>query len=212
MSFKIVDLSHPIDDSMPVYPGDVIPEVKTIATIDKHDYRESELTMSTHTGTHVDSPAHIIPDGSSLDNFSPDKYYGYGIVLDCSQENIISIDTINSIDTSNYPEFILLYTGWDTYWGTDTYFRGFPSLDNEAAKILAGLPVKGIGIDAPSFDPAESVMLSNHKTILSKNIILIENLTGLNNLIEKKFVFSCFPLKIRNADGSPVRATAIIQE
>jgi kynurenine formamidase len=168
--------------------------------------------MSTHTGTHIDSPSHILLDGATIDSFSPEKYYGFGEVVDCSKGNMITIDRMEDVDSSKHPDFILLYTGWDKYWGKDIYFRDFPVLDPDATKLLADLPIKGIGIDAPSFDPVESDNLSNHKALLSKNIILIENLTGLHKLLEKKFIFSCFPLKITNADGSPVRATAIIRD
>lgn len=212
MSFEIIDLSHPIDETMPVYPGDLIPKLKTITTIKKHNYRESKLILNTHTWTHVDSPAHIIDDGPTIDSFPPEKYFGYGKVLDCNQKSIITIDIIRQALSSSHPDFVLIYTGWDTYWGTDTYYRNIPVLDSEVIEYLTSLSIKGVGIDTPSIDPVGSENLSNHKALLSDNIILIENLTGLGHLLEKRFIFSCFPLKLNNADGSPVRATAIIQD
>ena len=210
MSCEIVDLSHPIDDTMPVYPGDIVPEVKPVATIDKQGYRESKLILSTHSGTHIDSPSHILVDGASLDSFQPDNYIGHGEVLDCRRESRITLESLKVIKSSKLPDFVLIYTGWDRYWGKPAYFSNFPVLDPDASDYFARLPLKGIGIDAPSFDPAGSGILYNHKTLLSMNILLIENLTGLQNLLNKKFIFSCFPLNIKNADGSPVRASASI--
>ena len=212
MPLSSIDLTHFIHDDMPVYPGDLIPGVKEITSIEVHGYNERELIMSTHTGTHIDAPAHIIPEGASLDSFPPGKYIGDGFVVDCRQINLITEETILSSLSDYNADFILLYTGWDTHWGTDLYFKDIPVLDSDAAKYLSNLPVKGIGIDAPSFDPIGSVTLRNHNLLLEKNIILIENLTGLSKLLEKEFMFSCFPLKIENADGSPVRAVAIVQE
>jgi kynurenine formamidase len=70
--------------------------------------------------------------------------------------------------------------------------------------------LKGTGVDAPSFDPVDSVKLSVHKALLSKGIVLIENLTNLDALPDKGFIFCCFPLKIKGGDGSPVRAVGIV--
>lgn len=212
MFSEIIDLSHFIDDYMSVYPGDATPKIKAIASIDNHGYREIELNMSTHTGTHIDAPAHIITDGYTLDAFPPEKFFGRGQVLDCRQMQVITIDSIKQATISQPAEFVLFYTGWDTHWGTDNYFGEFPVLDINAAKYLSKLSLKGVGTDAPSFDPVGSETLSNHKTLLGNNLVLIENLTGLENLLGKQFLLSCFPLKIKNADGSPVRATAIVYD
>lgn len=212
MLSEIIDLSHFINAEMPVYPGDAAPKIKSIASIDNCGYRESELNLSTHTGTHIDAPAHIIPDGFTLDAFPPEKFFGKGLVLDCRHMKTITIDTIKQSTSSHPHDFLLLYTGWDIYWGTDAYFRDIPVLDIHTAKYLSKLSLKGVGTDTPSFDPVGSETLINHKTLLSKNILLIENLTGLEHVLGKQFSVSCFPLKIKSADGSPVRATAIIQD
>ena len=197
---------------MPVFPGDLHPKVKSVSSIEDQGYQENELTMSTHTGTHIDAPFHIIPGGYTLDAFPPEKFFGEGLILDCRQLEKITADSIKQSLSSRNPDFVLLYTGWNTYWGTDAYFSKIPVLELNAAKYLADLSLKGVGVDTPSFDPVGSDSLGNHKTLLSKNIVLIENLTGLGYLLEKKFIFSCFPLKIKSADGSPVRAIAIIEE
>lgn len=212
MPFEIIDLSHSINDDMPVFPGDLSPLVKSIASFENQGYRESELRMSSHTGTHIDAPAHIIPDGYTLDAFPPEKFFGKGLVMDCRQLEEITADTLKQALPSYSPDFVLFYTGWDIYWGSDAYYGKIPVLDLNAAKYLSKLSLKGVGVDTPSFDPVGSESLGNHKTLLSNNIVLIENLTGLGYLLEKKFIFSCFPLKIKSADGSPVRATAIIED
>jgi arylformamidase len=65
-------------------------------------------------------------------------------------------------------------------------------------------------MDAISADGAESVTFPIHTILLERDIVIIENLTNLRALPDNEFVFCCFPLKIEKADGSPVRAVALV--
>jgi len=107
-------------------------------------------------------------------------------------------------------EFVLFHTGWSRLWGKETYFEGFPVLAPAAAHWLADRELKGIGFDAVSVDPVGSADYPNHRILFRKGMLSIENLTGLEPLIGRRFLFSCLPLKIEEADGSPVRAVAIL--
>ena len=83
-------------------------------------------------------------------------------------------------------------------------------LHEDAATYLSSFNLKGIGSDTISFDPVDSWELPVHHILLSKGLILIENLVNLKSLPKHNFAFSCFPLKIKNGDGSPVRAVGIV--
>jgi kynurenine formamidase len=83
-------------------------------------------------------------------------------------------------------------------------------LHRDAALYLTSFNLKGIGSDTISFDPVDSVELPVHHILLLKGLILIENLVNLTSLPKHNFAFSCFPLKIKNGDGSPVRAVGIV--
>jgi len=109
-------------------------------------------------------------------------------------------------------EFLLLRTGWGDLWGEEAYLNGYPVLSHDAAAWLAGFTLKGIGADMISADEAESTTFPIHTILLKRNIVIIENLTNLRALSDKEFVFSGFPLKIENADGSPVRAVALLYD
>ena len=76
---------------------------------------------------------------------------------------------------------------------------------------MGNFQLKGIGFDAISADEDESRDFPIHNTLLGQEIIIVENLTNLSALPETPFEFSCFPLKIEEADGSPVRAVAYIR-
>ena len=101
-------------------------------------------------------------------------------------------------------------TGWDQYWGTDAYYEGFPCLTEEAARFVAGLPLKGVGEDSISLDPCDTVDYPNHLTLFSAGLVNTENLKGLAQLIGWEFTFLTMPLKFENADGCSCRAAAIV--
>jgi kynurenine formamidase len=107
-------------------------------------------------------------------------------------------------------DFLLIRTGWSRFWGTDRYFTDYPILTIEAAETLAGLGLKGVGFDAISADPIDSRDLPVHRVLMRAELLIIENLAGLERLPEGRFMFSCFPLAFQDADGSPVRAVVYL--
>ncbi|MCP4656698.1 MAG: cyclase family protein, partial [bacterium] len=96
------------------------------------------------------------------------------------------------------------------FWGTEAYFSEYPTLSPEAALWLGDLGLQGLGLDMISADETGSDDLPIHKILAGRSMIIIENLTNLHGLPENRFLFSCLPLKIQQADGSPVRAVAIM--
>ncbi len=197
---------------MPVYPGTQTPQFYEKCSIESDGFRESGLNMLTHTGTHIDIPAHIYKEGKTIDQFECEKFFGHAKIIDCRKMNKIGPDLINAhYDPSEKIDFLLFLTGWSNYWGNQMYFSDFPVLTPEAVELICKLSLKGVGIDAISFDETGSDILPNHKILLNKEIILIENLNNLDLLLNKIFLLSCFPLKVKGADGSPVRACAIVE-
>lgn len=208
---EIIDLSHSVEPGMPVYPGSESPVIKTVSTVRSGGYLEHAVSFYTHTGTHIDVPAHLIEHGNTIDAYACEKFYGTATVINCQALSKITADQVRyAYEKNDKPDFLLFYSDWTDFWGTLAYNSGFPVLTPDAAAFLSKLPLKGVGIDAISFDPVGDEMLSNHIVLLGQDIILIENLCRLKQLLNKKFYFSCQPLKIKGADGSPVRAIAII--
>ncbi len=111
--------------------------------------------------------------------------------------------TVSKID------FVLFATGWSRLWGTAEYFKGYPVLNEAAARQLSRYNLKGVGFDTISADRAESKTLPIHTTLLLRNMLIIENLNNLDILPQSIFTFFCLPLKIAEADGSPTRAIAV---
>ena len=205
---KIYDLTHTIRNDMPVYPGTEQPRLTTACTIEEVGYRETLLHMYSHTGTHMDAPAHMLPDGAALDRYPGEKFVGAAIVVDCRGEKDISLPLLQSYDLSGV-DFVLFCTGWDKKWGTPAYYEHFPCLTAEAAAYLATLPLKGVGEDSISLDPCDSTEFPNHITLMKAGFINTENLTGLDALLGRRFTFVTLPLKFENADGCSCRAIAM---
>lgn len=205
---KVYDLTHTIKNDMPVYPGTEQPKLTTACTIETAGYRETLLHMFSHTGTHMDAPAHMLLDGAALDSYPGDKFAGTAVVVDCRGEADISLPLLQGYDL-NGVEFVLFCTGWDKKWGTPDYYEGFPCLTPDAAAYLASLPLKGVGEDSISLDPCDSVNFPNHITLLGADFVNTENLTGLDALIGRRFTFVTLPLKFENSDGCSCRAIAM---
>jgi arylformamidase len=209
---KIIDLTHRIVSTMPVYPGTMSPGLKSISTIENEGFRETLLSMVTHTGTHIDLPSHIVKGGGFTDSFDVRHFYGQAIVIDISHFSgkTVPLTYIKQFEAGILKsEFVLFNANWSRFWNTNKYFASFPVLSAESASYLAESKIYGLGIDAISFDPVNSEDLPVHNILLGSGKVLVENLTNLDCLKNDRFYFSCFPLKIKDGDGSPVRAVAI---
>ncbi len=208
---KIIDLTHIIDEKMPVFPGTEPPKIIQKTTIKKDGFAEKLFTMYSHTGTHIDAPAHMIEGGNSLSDFSVEKFIGRGIVIPLESDDLIDLNYLKKFETQiKKASFVLFYSGWEDFWGRKEYFNGFPSLSVEAARYLVEFDLKGIGIDAISIDDMNSENFDIHHILLKNDLVIIENLKNLKSLINKNFELYITPLKIKGLDGSPVRALAKI--
>lgn len=209
------DLTHPIGPQMPVYPGTEPPVLHRAHTVERHGFAETSIHMWSHTGTHVDAPAHMVAGAPTLDQLGVDRFVGRACVIDVSGA---AGGEIGAPDLERHAElvagcdFVLLRTGWSRYWGEDRYFSGFPVLSAAATRWLIDRGLKGIGLDAISVDPVGAARFANHLDCFGAGLILIENLAGLDALAGRRFTLSCLPLALPDADGSPVRAVALLDE
>lgn len=209
---NLVDLTHIIDSDIPVFPGDTPPKLSNHCTWEKDGFLESRLDISSHTGTHIDAPAHMLKNGKTLERFSLESFTGKGIVADISSKSLqnINIDDIIFLEKFRGKiDFILFNTGWSSFWKDTRYLKDFPGLTAETAGWLTSFHLKGIGIDTISIDRINSRDYSVHKILMEQNLLIIENLTNLKKIAGDIFTFFCMPVKFKQADGSPVRAFGI---
>ena len=210
---RVIDLTHVIEEGMPVYPGTEPPSLETASTYEMDGFKETKVSLYTHTGTHMDPPAHLFPNGTTLDAFPPEQFIGKALVVDCTSLGEGEPITMEQLEPYGRKvesaDFLLFHLGWDTRWGTGAYFGDYPCIDDAVLDLILEGDYKGIGFDVIGLDPIADENLTRHKRLFeNKDIINIENLCNLGKCGNELFWFSCFPLKIKDCDGSPIRAVA----
>lgn len=210
---RVVDLGWQITNEMSIFPGDVSPTVKMSSSVERNGFAETLLTFGSHNGTHMDAPAHLCTGGKTLDLFPNESFFGLAQVVDVTKrtgEKIEIADIKPQVRGDCSVDFILLRTGWSTRWGDPSYTSGYPVLSEVAAHWLAQLGLKGIGVDAISFDEVDSKRCKIHKILLEQEILLIENMRALDMVGRKPFCLAALPLSFENADGAPARVMAVL--
>ena len=210
---KIIDLTHFISEDMPVYPGTEGPKFAPANTYAKDGFKETLMSMYTHTGTHMDPPAHLFPGRTTLDQFPIEQFAGQALVIDCTgfgPGERVPLETITQYGIkAEEADFLLFHFGWDKYWGTPDYFGDYPCLSDEAVDFIISHHKKGVGLDVIGIDPISDTDLTIHRKLFAQNeIVVIENLMNLDQLGSELFWFIALPLKHVDADGSPIRAIA----
>ena len=146
---RVIDLTHTIKEDMPVYPGTETPTLTPVSVYEKDGFRESLLRMTTHTGTHMDPPAHLFPGRTTLDEFPASQFIGKALVIDCSSlkegEEIKLAHITRYGEKARKADFLLFYLGWDKRWGSERYFGDSPCLNEEALDFVIRGAYKGIG-------------------------------------------------------------------
>lgn len=210
---RIIDLTHFISEDMPVYPGTEPPKLTPANSYEKDGFKETLMTMFSHTGTHMDPPAHLFAGRTTLDQFGIEQFVGKALVIDCrdlKEGDKVTIDYINRYgQKAKDAQFLLFNFGWDKRWGTEDYFKDYPYIDDDVVEFIISGNKKGVGLDVIGIDPIPDENLTIHKKLFAKNeIVVIENLKNLDLLGDDLFYFFALPLKHVNADGSPIRALA----
>ncbi len=212
---KIIDLSHPLEHGQLNFPFDPKISVMVHNTVASIGYNITQISLSTHQGTHLDVPFHFFDDGRTVDEMELDRFYGPASLVDLAPGGCLPPGTPITVDRFAphadlfQPGAKVIYrTGWDRAFGTPEYFSRFPTLTLEAARWLAAKKISLLGMDTPtpSVDWKEC-----HWILLGRGaeMVIVEGLTCLE-LLPPKFLFAGFPLKIKGRDGSPIRAVAVV--
>ncbi len=201
-----LDLSQPISDEMPVYPGDVPVSLRQIASFQEEGHSNFILSSGMHSGTHVDGPMHLTSSLTRMAELQLELFAGPGFLYNAVGQTLIDLPE-KTLDHLPAGSVVLFYTGHDQYYHQKHYYQSYPVLSENTANILVKKKVKMIGMDSPSPDYAPFKI---HDILLINRILIIENLTNLASLLHcDDFELLAFPLKI-SADSSPVRVVARI--
>ncbi|BCU81436.1 cyclase [Polycladomyces abyssicola] len=209
---KIVDLSIPLTNDTPIYPGDPQPNIRVAATIENEGYNVHYVHIGSHTGTHVDAPYHICPNGKKIDQSDLHLFIGTGVVIPVlgkgEQEAIVLDDVEAYLDQLSPGKIVLFYTGWSQYAGEEKYFR-HPYVHVDVIQEMIKRGIRTFFIDAINIDLTGGTSFPVHDAIAAVNGIIGENLTNFGAIDFPDPLVCAFPLPIAGSDGSPVRAVAI---
>jgi kynurenine formamidase len=233
---KFIDLSqdivhkdkygqHPLHPTPYVFP--YITHEESAKQLKGVSYTTEWLNINSHSATHVDSPRHADPrpTAMTIDKVPLDWLYGDAVCIDIShfapKAWISKPDLQAAVQKSKTPikrgDIVLLYTGhWNRTQGTPQYATDNPGMTKEACEWLADQGVKCFGVDAVTpdnpIDQAEKRIFPTHEVLRDRQFIHLENLANLDQVVDKRFTFVAFPLKLKDCSAAPVRAVAILNE
>ena len=201
---KIIDVTRSLTEDMLVYPGDIVP---SFSQADIGQYLISDLHLSSHTGTHIDAPAHYLKTGDTIDTIPLSNLIGKCRVIDVSG-TMRTLITADDLKGKLMGVKRLLLKTW--FSERKTFTEEYPSLALDAACAVNDNGIECIGIDSPSiesFDGDGSV----HRRLLGKGCIIIE-LLDLSEVPEGDYDMVALPLRLAGLDGSPARVILTNQE
>jgi arylformamidase len=194
---RIYDITRPLAPGSVVYPGDIVPRFRQR---DHGQYLVTDIRLSTHSGTHIDAPAHYFDDGASIDQVPLASLMGWCRVVDLSgvDRAIVPSDLEGKLGG---PDKLLMKTPFSEQF---EFEENYPALTPEAAEFLAVAGITCIGTDTPSIEEFGGNG-DVHRTLLSNGTIIIE-LLDLHEVREGDYWMIALPLRLRGLDGSPCRA------
>ena len=206
VKLKIIDLSRTITPGMQGFPGDITPRTERL---EFDGFRTANISLCSHSGTHIDAPAHLSSQSVTLDMMPPETFWGLALLADvraAAGHGIEIADLAPHAEKLAEADFLLLK------FGTEEYLAGFPTLSREAAQYALSLGIRGFGFDTISADSVASEECPIHKTLLGAGALIIENLRGLGALpAGETFLLAALPMPLAEADGAPARIMAVLE-
>ena len=220
---KYIDISYAIDERTITPPAYWHPTVR-VTQLGRHCLEGCEsykVSVGTHTGTHIDTPAHMISTSDlRIDKIPLETTNGKCKMLRIpkDEDGEISVNDLESCNIEiNRGDRVVINTGWYKTWNTQKFFCRHPYITKEAAYWLVDKGVIFVLIDMPSPDnPQERTVLEQlnpvHLIFLSKGVIISECITNLDLIKCNEFELIALPLKMKGLDGAPTRIVAVVEE
>jgi arylformamidase len=211
---KIYDISLPLTDQLPVWPGEPKPQLSRLSSIEEgEDANVSELRLGTHTGSHIDAPLHLLQEGKSIDEVPLETLIGDAWV--CRLPDSVRMVTAKDLEASGIPgdtTRLLLATANEQLWNSPdwSYTEDYVALSDDAANWIAGRAMALVGIDYLSIEAPGSRGMPVHHSLVGAGLVVVEGL-DLRGVPEGRYLLVCLPLKLVGADGAPVRAVLIAE-
>jgi len=201
---KLIDVSVPIDATLPTYPSNTPFRLEPIRRRARGDRSNlSTLHMSAHTGTHVDAPVHVVDGGAGVEALPLEILCGRARVIELTSRKAIAAEDLERLDLSEDIR-LLIKTQNSRWWGDPTFHSDYVGIGESAAKLLVDRGVKLVGVDYLSIEPYGTEGAPTHHLLLGAGTIVIEGL-NLRDVDPGVYDMYCLPLAIVGSDGAPAR-------
>ena len=213
----LIDLSHTIENGLITYKGLPAPVICDYLSHQdsRHHYEEGtefqigKVEMVSNTGTYIDCPFHRFKYGKELSDVGLESFVDLdGIVISVPYTETLCVteEHLKGYDLRN--RAVLIRTGWDRHWNTDSYYENHPYVSEAAAVYLKDNEAKLVGIDSHNIDDTRGKKRPVHTTLLGAEILIVEHLCKLDLLPQEGFTFTALPPKLKGMGTFPVRAMA----
>ena len=201
---RLWDISPPVQEGAPVFPGDTPYRQQWAASIAPGcPVNVSTLTLSPHVGAHADAPLHYDPQGTPVGALDLHAYLGPCRVIHAIGRGPLVTWEHLAHAARALPPRVLVRTYERA--PVDRWDPQLPAFAPDTIERLADAGVLLVGIDTASIDPADSKILDSHQVIRRRGLRVLENLV-LDGVPEGDYELIALPLKLMTADASPVRA------
>lgn len=216
MARQLIDLSHAIVAGMVTYKGlpgphicDYLSRADSAAHYDDGEtFQIGRIDMVANTGTYLDVPSHRFEQGDDLAAVALERLAGLEGLCVRSDAMAAGPELFERLDVAD--KAVLVHTGWDRHWGSDSYYSDHPFLAEAAARLLAERGAALVGIDSHNIDDTRVRTRPVHTTLLGAGVPICEHMTGLGALPANGFRFTAAPPKVQGMGTFPVRAFAEI--
>ncbi len=164
----------------------------------------SAVTMSLHSGTHMDAPFHFVPGGATIDKLPLDLFMGPTLVHAVETDRYITAEHVAAIELAGITR-LLFKTRNSALLKRPSYEPDFAAFSVEAAEALVAQGVKLVGLDYLSVAHAGEEQVPVHRAFLDRGVALLEGI-DLSRINPGCYELICFPIRIHGADGAPCRA------
>ena len=201
---KLIDVSVPLDATLPTYPHNTpfsLEPIKRLASGDSSNV--SKLHMSAHCGTHVDAPRHFFDSGPGTEALPLDLLMGRVRVIQVTSRTGIAAEDLANQDFSEDVR-ILIKTRNSLLWGTPEFRPDYIGVTESGARHLVAHGIKLVGVDYLSVEQFKTPGAPAHHVLLGAGTIVIEGL-NLRDVEPGIYDLCCLPLRIVGSDGAPAR-------
>ncbi|SDX34427.1 cyclase family protein [Hymenobacter psychrophilus] len=198
-----LDLTTSITDGMAYWPDNAPVRIRrTLSMADGAAANVSEISMSVHTGTHVDAPLHFLADGMDAAQLNLSHLMGPALLVAVDSERFISQADIAHLQLAPGSRVLFKTRNSDREWSLEPFDPNFVRVGADAAAWLRAQGVVCVGVDYLSVGAADT-----HHNLLGAGISVIEGL-ALQHAAPGEYELLCLPLKIAGTDGAPARVLA----